>query len=194
MREVLVKLLVLVVGHFGTRQGPQCRCGIHDLVFVLTRNMQRHRETDVVRIFADQGLDTERLQKLQFVVPEVQRHPCTALPPLDVLDRKFALAIGFPADGLFLPGSASFDGDLVGHNERRVKADAELTNQLRVMLLVTRHLFEELCGSGTRDGAEVIDKFLSRHANTVVDHRQLPILLIDFDANGQCVVPPQIRL
>ena len=58
------------------------------------------------------------------------------------------------------------------------------------MLLVPRHLFEELGGSGTRNGAQVVDKFLARHADPVVDHRQLSIFLIEFDANGQFVISP----
>ncbi len=35
-------------------------------------------------------------------------------------------------------GAARFHGDLVGHDEARVKAHAELADQLRVALLVAR--------------------------------------------------------
>ena len=49
-----------------------------------------------------------------------------------------------------------------------IEADAELADQLRVLLLVAGQALEELGGAGLGDGAEVRDRLLAGHADAVV--------------------------
>ena len=55
-------------------------------------------------------------------------------------------------------GAARQHLDAVGHDEGRIEADAELADELRVLLLVAGELLEELGGAGLGDGAEVRDR------------------------------------
>ena len=65
---------------------------------------------------------------------------------------------------------AGHDGDPVGDDEARVEADAELADQLRVLLLVAGEAREELARAAARDRAEVLDRLGARHADAVVRH------------------------
>ena len=106
----------------------------------------------------------------------MQRHARATLAPFDVLDSELALAVRLPAHALLASGPQGFDRHLVGHDERGVETDAELPDQLRIVLLVSRHLLEELGCARTRNSAEIINEFLSRHANAVVHDRELALV------------------
>ena len=57
---------------------------------------------------------------------------------------------------------------LVGDDEGRVEADAELADELRVLGGVSAETLEELARAGLGDGADVLDDFLPRQADAVV--------------------------
>ncbi|CRM93700.1 hypothetical protein [Pseudomonas sp. 22 E 5] len=61
--------------------------------------------------------------------------------------------------------------NLVGHDEGRVEAHAELADQVRVFLLVARQVFHEIGGAGFSDGAQVGNRIVTAHADTVVFER-----------------------
>jgi hypothetical protein len=63
---------------------------------------------------------------------------------------------------------------LVGDDERRVEADAELADQVRVLGAVRGELLEELARARLGDGADVLDHLLPRHADAVVRHGDRP--------------------
>ena len=54
------------------------------------------------------------------------------------------------------------------HHEGRIKTYAELTDELRVFLLIAAQLGEKFGSAGTRNGAQMLDGFLTRHADTVI--------------------------
>ena len=60
------------------------------------------------------------------------------------------------------------DGDLVGNDEGRIEADAELADQVRVLGLVAGQRREEFPGAGLGDGAEVFDGFIAAQSDAVV--------------------------
>ena len=80
----------------------------------------------------------------------------------DGLDLEFAGALGAPAHALFRrqPGAARLDRDAVGDDEAAVEADAELADQLRVLLLVALERRHELARAALGDRAEVGDRLL----------------------------------
>ena len=86
-------------------------------------------------------------------------------------------AVGVRApDHRLLGGRAGLAGDhahLVGHHEGGVEADAELADQLGIVLHLPafEHLHEFL-GSRMGDGAEGLGRLVARHADAVVAHRQ----------------------
>ena len=82
-------------------------------------------------------------------------------------------------------GAARIDVDAVGDDERRIEADAELTDQLRVLLLVAGHAREEFGGAGLGDRAEVLDRLLAAHADAVVGDRDRARLRVGIDGDGE---------
>ena len=71
------------------------------------------------------------------------------------------------------PALHRLDSHLVRDHERRVEADAELSDELGEGLsaLLLEHL-AELLGAGARDRAEVALELLGVHADSVVGHHQ----------------------
>ena len=101
---------------------------------------------------------------------EVQRHVGAAGSARGGLHREFAAAVAHPAHRVlrWRAGAAGDHGDLVGHDEARIKADAELPDQLRILLLVAAQLCEELARPGLGDRPEVLDRLLPAHPDAVV--------------------------
>ena len=142
---------------------------------------------DVVGVLADQLLQLPAVGKFQRVVAQVQDDAGAALFARDGFDLEIAGALADPAHAFIggQAGTARLDGDLVGHDEARVKADAKLADQLRVRLLVARQLGEKVLGAALGDGAQVFDRLLRAHADAGVGHRQRPGGLVEADAHFQ---------
>ena len=87
--------------------------------------------------------------------------------------------------GSIKASTTSKDLYLVGHNERAVKTNTELTNQTGVFFLVTTELLHERCGTGFGDGTQVVNDFLARHTNTVIFDGQRIGFIIRADADAQ---------
>ncbi len=73
--------------------------------------------------------------------------------------------------------------DAVGDDERGVEADAELSDEMRVLRAVRREPGEELARARLGDRADVLDDFLARHADAVVGHGDRARLRVVADAN-----------
>jgi hypothetical protein len=85
-------------------------------------------------------------------------------------------------------GLARRDRDLVGDDEGRVEAHAELADELRIGARVARQLAEELSGAGLGDGAEVLGGLVAGHADAVVAHRDGGRLGVEFEFNGEFAI------
>ena len=96
----------------------------------------------------------------------------------------------FPFDALLgrQAGPTRFDGDFVGDDEAGIKADAELADQCRIFLLVTRELGKEFLGTGLCNGAEMINRFLLRQPDAVVSNADGARVLVEIDLYFQLTV------
>ena len=113
-----------------------------------------------------------------------------ATGPLRRLHRELARAVALPADRLARrqPGAPRHDRHPVRDDEARVEADAELADQLRVLLLVARELREELARARLRDRAEVLDGFGARKPDAVVGDGDRAGRLVERDRDRQLAV------
>ena len=66
----------------------------------LARFRQQHRKSDVIRVLANKGLETQRIGKFGLGFFKVQGHASSPIRQVRALDRKFALTIGLPMDAL----------------------------------------------------------------------------------------------
>ena len=73
----------------------------------------------------------------------------------------------------------------VGDDERRVEADAELADEVRILGAVGGQLLEELARARLGDGADVLDHLLPRHADAVVGHGDRARRRVEADADLQ---------
>ena len=110
-----------------------------------------------------------------------------ALSALNGFNLKLTRAATDPANafGSRQTSAARLDRDAVGNDVAGIKADAKLTNQLRVFLLVTRQFAHEITGTTFSDGAQVIDGLLGTQANTVVRNRDGLGRLVKRHTDGQ---------
>ena len=60
----------------------------------------------------------------------------------------------------------------IGHDESRIEAHAKLTDQLRILLLIARELLEEVGGARFGDRAQMGDRFITGHTDTVIANRE----------------------
>jgi hypothetical protein len=98
---------------------------------------------------------------------------------------EFAAAVRFPAHALVrgFTGTPSQHRHLVGDDERRIEAHAELPDQVGVLLLVAGQLREELTRAGLGNRTEVRDRLVAGHADPIVGNGQCPgrSVVIDVD-------------
>src|SRR4029078_2523097 len=73
--------------------------------------------------------------------------------------------------------------DTVGDDERRVEADTELSDEMRILGAIRGELGKKLAGARLGNCADVLDHFLTRHADAVVRDGDRPRLRVVADAN-----------
>ncbi|KWV87446.1 hypothetical protein PFLmoz3_03295 [Pseudomonas fluorescens] len=177
--DVLVELLVFLVLDLGTRTGPQGAGAVdgfplHRRGFFAFGNGlflgQLDRQRDVVGVLLDDVAQTPAIGEFVFTGFQVQHDARTTVSLVDSGDFKFALALGSPVHAFagVKAGAAAEYFNLVGDDEGRIEAHAELADQVRVFFLVARQVLHEICGAGLGDGPQVGDRIVTAHADTVV--------------------------
>jgi hypothetical protein len=170
--EVAIEVGVFLGLDLRARLGPERRAvgqfGGLGAGLLDDRDWHRH----VARIRPDDALDVVALGVVLGVVHQMQddaRAARRSVIQRGGLDRVGALAVGGPAPCLVAAGAARDHVDLVGDHERRVEADAELSDQgCAVAALVGLEPFHKGLCAGARDGAERLDHLVMTHADAVV--------------------------
>ena len=164
MRQVLVELPVFLVRDVRTGTRPERRRGVDDRgLFAVSGALEGDGKRNMVRVLVDEVLEPCRLRKLGFAVLEMQGDARAAVLDFGNFHREFALAVRLPAHSLgrVQAGTPRFHDNAIGHDKSRVEADAELADEPRVLLFVTRHPAQEFRGARTRDGAEVLHQLVA---------------------------------
>ncbi len=198
--DVFVELLVLLVGDFALGSGPE-GAGLVDrlvligqrlLVLLLVPFLFLHQDglDDVVGVLADDGTQLPAVGQVLGLRAQMQGDLGAARRLVHHLQSEFAAAVGLPAHPLarLLAGAPGQHGDAVGDDEGGVETDAELTDQVGVLLLVAGELGEELAGPRLGDGTQVGDHLVAAHADPVVGDGQGLGRLVVGDADRQFAV------
>ncbi len=197
VRQMLVQLAVLLVADLRTRPRPQ-RLRLID-GFELQRRLtflaHAHREGDMVGIAADQCPQAEGIGEFPGFGLQVELDRRTTLWPRHRLHGELAVGARLPMHTALggKPGLARHHFDAVGHDERRVEPDAELADELRVLLLIAGEAAEEFRRAGAGDGAEVAHGLLARHADPIVGDAQRTRRLVRLDADLELGIACQQR-
>src|SRR6185295_10648319 len=111
-------------------------------------------------------------EQLVFFRPQVQDHVSAACAFGHRLDGVLALASAFPADSVLWrqAGAPGYESHAVGDYERRVEADAELADEVRIVGTFRRETGKELARPRPGDRPDVLCCFLERRADAVVGH------------------------
>ncbi len=187
VRDLFVELPVLLVGHLRAAARPQGRGAIDRLLALPVLLGHADRQRDMVGVLAHDGAQAQRVEKLVLALAQVQDDLGTAGRALDGLQAVFALPVRFPPHAVLRaePRAPGVQGDPVGDDERGIETDAELPDQACILGLVPGETLEELARAGTRDGADVLHHFGTRHADAVVGDGDRAPLAIDGDAHRQ---------
>ena len=184
--HVLVQLVVLLLGDLALGPGPERRRAVDLLVFVgdhlgfrlAVPPLLLHQDGngDVVGVLAQDLPQAMARQQIVLVGPQVQDDVGPAGGLLDGFDRVAAFSRALPADAVLggQAGAPRDQGHPVGDDEGGVEADAELSDEVRVLGPVGGQLGEELARPRLGDGADVVDDVLPGHADAVVGHRDRP--------------------
>jgi hypothetical protein len=185
--HVLVEGLVFVLGDVVLGAGPEGvgPVGGLRLAFLVGKF---HRDGDMVGILADDGFDAPVVEELGLVILQAQHDLGAPVGFFHRLQAVLAAAFftllavhgAFPAHAMLLgeAGAAGGERHLVGDDEAGIEADAELADELGVLLLVAGELAEEFPGAGLGDGADVLDHLLAAHADAVVADGDGPGVLV----------------
>ncbi|CRR47566.1 hypothetical protein PAERUG_E15_London_28_01_14_09334 [Pseudomonas aeruginosa] len=200
VRYVLVELGVLGVADLGARAGPQRAGAVDGLpldggAFFATFLRHLDRQTDMVRVLLEDAAQAPAIGEVVLAVLQVQHDAGTALGLVDGGHFEIAFATRAPAHAFDCSqaGAARGHFHFVGDDESAVEADAELADQLRILLLVAGQLPQEVAGAGLGDGAEVGDGFGAAHANAVVFDGDGVGGVVEADAHAQLAVAFQQR-
>ncbi len=173
--ERAVGLRIVLGLELGLAAMPERARGV-DLPCLLVRLGEHDRKQDVIGIGLHHALELERLEIALGVILQVQddlgaaRHP-HRLVRARGLDLEAVAAGRAPDPDLVRSGAAADDRDPVGDDERRVEADAELSDQTGAVLGL-RQPAEEGARARARHGAEIVDQLLPVHADAGVADRQ----------------------
>ncbi len=144
----------------------------------------------MVGIFADNGAYAPVVQEIVFAFTQVQGDFGAAIRFGDVINGVFTFTFRLPQHAVLdaVARGAGAHGDFVRHDERRVEAYAELTDQLAVFRLVRAHGLKERFGAGFGDGSEVVNHLVAVHPDAVIGDGQGAVLFIKRDAHAQLAV------
>ena len=130
MRQVFVERLIVLRRQVGFRPRPKCLRLIQGLLGIGA--LQQDGNAQVVGIFAHQLFQARGFQKFLVFLAQVHDDLGAAIGLIRGLDLVGTLAIGIPAHRVRIRALGEY-GHAVRHDESRVKPDAELTDQLRVL-------------------------------------------------------------
>ena len=110
------------------------------------------------------------LSKFVLAFAQMQDNLRAAICLLHCLKRIIAFTAGFPADAMFgrQAGTTRDERHLVRDDECRIKTDAELADQVRILGLIAGQRTEEFASTGFGDGADMVDDLLPGHADSVI--------------------------
>ena len=150
------------------------------------------RVADVIAVLFDQLADTVGLEEftvllLLGILLDVQGDDGARLILFTGLYRVAVRAGGLPDKGFIRTERLAFDLDVIGDHERGVKAHAELTDDVDILVLILL-IGLEVERTGTRDCAEVVLELVLGHTDTVVGDLEDAVLFIDVDADLEIVV------
>ena len=114
---------------------------------------------------------------------EVQGDRRALRSTVDRFDGVGTVSAGDPAGGVAFAGLSREQLDGVGHHERRVEADAELTDQFLGggSVLGRTQLLTQLGGTRLGESADQIHDLVARHTDTVVANNQRAGILVHVD-------------
>ena len=154
------------------------------------RHIHLDRIANIIGILLYQTLNAVRLEK--FIVILVLRIILDGQHDLRAVFRLFARCnrvavrtVGLPAVGLVAACRTGYDLNMLCDHKCRIEANAELTDDVDVVLLFVFVL--ERQRTGMRDRTEVVLHFLGSHAAAVVLDDKAAVCLVERQLNWQAV-------
>ncbi len=178
--DMLIKSLVFVFGDLTLGACPECAGlidgfffagGLHSLgVFIPAFFGHTDRQGNMIRVLAQNFTDFPAVNQVFLLGTQMQNHFGTAGRVIDVGNGIITLAAGHPFH-TGIGGGAGFTatyGHFIGDDEGRIEAHTELANQVGIFLIIPGQCREKFLGAGFGDGAQVGNRFILGHPDTIV--------------------------
>ena len=191
-RSLLLRALEQLFGHFLVGLLLRlARSGLRQiLVRVLQIDLDGHERAVLLQDFPRAVLVAE----LHAVLVHVQRNGRADFRAVGTAHLEGLSAVGLPEHGRLrrIPG-LRLDRDAVGDHESRIKAEAEVTDDLVFVRLIFIGIQERL-RAGKRDAVNVLFDLGSAHAEAVVADRDRALVRADGDVDAGLIIRRQFGL
>ena len=203
--DVLVELVVLLGTDIGLVFEPDRLAGVEGLflrfadglllvvgIGLRTGHVHDHRILDEVRVLLDDLAQLPLFQIFPGVFFETEDDICALGRLLGIIEGVGAVSIGLPLDGVggIGAGLAGHHGDLVGHHEGRIEADAELADELGIILdLAAFQQLHELLGTRVSDGAQGLHRLVAGHTDAIIAYGEGAGLFVGDELNLPVLAP-----
>ncbi len=183
MAEMAIETGVILRGNFRLRAPPECRAFGHRVEFAVFLKLNRQR--DVIRPFADDGLDSQRFEIFLGIRLDVQNDRGARLLARGGFQRINTAPGRMPRPGLIRARFAGNHFHGIGHHEGGIEPDAELPDQAGPVLgLLPGQAGGEGRCARARNGAEIFRQLLLGHADAMIGNGDGLRMFIERDADG----------
>src|SRR5690606_26010233 len=145
----------------------------------------------MIGVLLDDRAQAPVVRKLQGITLQMKLNGGTTTGLFDRLHAELCIPGTLPANAFNSrrAGPAGSHHNPVCNDKGRIETYPELTDQLRILLLVAAELLHKLRSTGFSDSPEVINDLITRHADTVIADRDGLGVLVKADADLQIGVP-----
>ena len=152
--------------------------GLHDLAHI---DFNRHERA----ILLQHRAHRPHVREFLVLVVQIQDDARAFLGSVAVLDLVGHAVLARPAHGLraFL-AALRVDDNLLGHHERAVEAQTEVTDDAALVALLRLILLQKFLRAGKRDLTDVFLDFVRGHADAVVRHGQRARILVAYHVHA----------
>ena len=191
MRGMFVELVVFALLDLVLGAGPQRGRSVDGFQLPVVAGIGHlDGNRDVVGVAAHDVSEPVAFEELVLALAQTEDHLGAARGDGYAFDGVLPVPNGLPAHAAFHrhPGSPGVHRHLVRDDEARVEPHSELSDELSILVPVSREGVEELPGPGLGNGAQVLDDLLIAHADAVVAYADASSVLVVFDLDVQIAV------
>ncbi len=150
---------------------------------VLLVVFKENRISNMVRILLNQGFKLPAVCIIRAIFIEMKGYCCTLLASFCLFNLVTALTITCPLESLLFTCLSGDNLNFLSNHESGVETNTELTNEVRILLLLICKGREELLCTGRSNGSKVIIKICFIHSKAIISNCKDFLITIKCDVD-----------